>query len=126
MADIRYDNEAQYKRVVDYVIPGETLHAVFDCKGAGTGFVGLTDQRVLFYDQGVFIKRKTMISLPYSQIVGVASADEGTWLKTSEIIIITAAGRFSFEFRGGDKAHWAYRFIVARLLYGNHQKEPAT
>ena len=27
-----FDNEGQFKRIAAYVIPGETLRAVFDCK----------------------------------------------------------------------------------------------
>ena len=116
---VRYDNKKQLERIQAYVIPGETLYAVFDCKGAGTGFVGITDQRVIFYDQGVLLKKKVMISIPYHQMIGVASSDEGgVVLKTSEITLITAAGQFSFEFRGADKAHLAYRFIMNQIL--NH------
>jgi hypothetical protein len=57
-----------------------------------------------------------MVSIPYNQVIGVASADEGVIFKTSEITLITAAGRFSFEFRGSDKAHWTYRFILNQIL----------
>jgi len=111
-----YDNEGQYKRIAAYIIPGETLHAVYDCKGGGTGFVGITDQRLIFYDQGVLFKKKSMVSIPYNQVIGVASADEGVIFQTSQITLITAAGQFSFEFRGADKAHWAYRFILNQVL----------
>ncbi len=119
-----YDNEGQYKRIAAYVIPGETLRAVFDCKGAGTGFVGITDQRIIFYDQGVLFKKRTMVSIPYHQVIGVASADEGIIFQTSEITIITAAGRFPFEFRGADKAHWAYRYILHQVLNQAHPQLP--
>ena len=111
-----YDNENQYKRIVAYILPGETLHAVYDCKGKDTGFVGITDQRVIFYDQGVFLKKKTMLSIPYNRIIGVASSDEGVIFQTSEIALITAAGTFNFEFRGADKAHWTYRFVMNQIL----------
>ena len=112
-----YDNKKQFNRIKAYIIPGETIYAVFDCKGAGTGFVGITDQRIIFYDQGVLLKKKTMVSIPYNRVVGVASRDEGgVVFKTSEITLITAAGKFSFEFRGSDKAHWAYRFIMHQVL----------
>lgn len=119
-----FDNKGQYDRVAAYVIKGETLKAVFDCKGSGTGFVGITDQRVIFYDQGMFLKKKTMVSIPYHQIVGVASADEGVIFKTSEITLITAAGRFEFEFRGADKAHWAYQYIMNQVLNQAHPQLP--
>lgn len=126
MADDKpvFDNKGQYDRVAAYVIKGETLRAVFDCKGAGTGFVGITDQRVIFYDQGMFLKKKTMVSIPYHQIIGVASADEGVIFKTSEIMLLTAAGRFEFEFRGADKAHWAYQYIMNQVLNQAHPQLP--
>ncbi len=111
-----YDNEGQFKRICAYVIQGETLYAVFDCKGVGTGFVGITDKRLIFYDQGVLLKKKNMVSIPYHQIIGVASADEGLIFQTSEITLFTAAGKFSFEFRGADKAHWAYAFIMNQIM----------
>ncbi len=122
MAEVKpvFDNEGQYKRIVAYIIPGETLHAVYDCKGAGTGFVGITDQRIIFYDQATLTKKKSMVSIPYNQVTAVASGDEGVIFQTSEIVLITAAGRFSFEFRGAEKAHWAYRFIMTQILSQAH------
>jgi hypothetical protein len=111
-----FDKSDQLKRVRQYLIPGESLYAVFDCKGGGTGFVGITDQRVIFYDQAFFRKKKSMISIPYNRVIGISSADEGTFLKTSEITLITSAGQFSFEFRGAAKAHDAYRYIMNQIL----------
>ena len=71
---------------------------------------------MIFYDQGTFIKKKSMISIPYNQVIGIASVDEGMIWHTSEITLITAAGKFSFEFRGGDKAHAAYEYIMTQLM----------
>lgn len=116
-----YDNKSQLDRIAAYTIPGESIYAVYDCKGSGTGFVGITDRRVIFYDQtGVVNKKKAMISIPYNQIIGISSEDEGTLFKTSEITLITAAGKFSFEFRGGDKAHSAYAYIMGQVLGQAH------
>lgn len=111
-----FDKKDQLDRITAYLIKGEFLYAVYDCKGAGTGFVGITDRRVIFYDQGVFSKKKTMISIPFHQVIGVASADEGVFFKSSEITLITAAGRFSFEFTGAEKAHWVYSHILGQIL----------
>jgi hypothetical protein len=116
MAEEKFDKRDQYDRIRQYVIEGETLHAVWDCRGSGSGFVGVTDQRVIFYDQGMLSKKKSMVSIPYNQVIGVASVDEGTFFKTSEITLITAAGKFDFEFRGADKAHWTYHFIMNQIL----------
>ncbi|WP_298980656.1 PH domain-containing protein [Caldilinea sp.] len=111
-----FDNESQYKRIAAYILPGETLYAVYDCKGGGTGFVGITDRRIIFYDQGILFKKKAMVSIPYNQVIGVAAADEGIIFQSSQITLITGAGSFSFEFRGVDKAQWAYRFILNQML----------
>lgn len=111
-----YDNEMQYRRVVAYLLPGETLYAVCDCKGIGTGFVGITDRRIIFYDQGFVAKKRTTVSLPYQNIPGVAVADEGVIFQSGEIIILTAFGRFAFEFRSPDKADWVYRFLLGQIL----------
>lgn len=119
-----YDNQKQYERIVAYLLEGENLFAVYDCKGAGTGFAGITDRRVIFYDQGIFIKKKCMISIPYNQVIGIASADQGIIFQTSEIVLITAAGRFEFEFRGADKAHAAYRYIMTQILSQAHPQLP--
>ncbi len=112
-----FDNPTQHERIKAYLIQGEDLFAVYDCKGAGTGFVGITDRRVIFYNQDtLFTKNKSMVSIPFNQIIGVASSDDGIIFKSNDITLITAAGRFSFEFRGKEKAHAAYVYIINQIL----------
>ena len=111
-----FDRQDQLDRIKPYMLTGETLFVVYDCKGAGTGFVGVTDRRVIFYDQGVVFKKKAMISIPYKNVLGVSTADEGMIFKSSEVTLLTAAGNFSFEFRGADKANWVYRHILNKIL----------
>lgn len=123
---VNFDKQDQLDRIKQYLIKDEVLFAVYDCKGAGTGFVGVTDQRVIFYDQGILSKKKSMISIPYYRVIGVASADDGVFFKTSEITLLTAAGNFSFEFRGAEKAHWVYSHIVNKILAKDAQKETPT
>ena len=118
---IAFDKQDQLDRIKAYLINAEVLYAVYDCKGAGTGFVGVTDRRIIFYDQGTFLnKTKKMISIPFNRIVGVASADEGLLFKSSEITLLTSAGNFQFEFRGSEKAHWVYKFILNQILTQVH------
>jgi hypothetical protein len=75
-----YDNETQYRQIVAYLLPGETLYAVYDCKGIGTGFVGITDRRLIFYDQGIIAKKRMMVSLPYQN----TDANSRLWQVTYE------------------------------------------
>jgi len=111
-----FDKQDQWNRILPFIIDGETLAAVFDLKGGGTGFIGVTDQRIIFLDQAFISKKKAMVSIPYHQIIAVASANEGVVFTSSEITLLTAAGKFEFDFRGGDKAHWCYRYIMGQLL----------
>ena len=116
MAEPHFDDKKQLDRIVAYLIKSEALFAVYDCKGAGTGFVGITDRRVIFYDQSFMTKKKAMVSIPYNRVIGVASADEGVLFQTSEITLLTAAGNYTFQFRGADKAHAAYAYILNQIL----------
>ena len=38
MSEIIYDKKDQMQRVMNHVVPGETLYAVYDMKGVGAGF----------------------------------------------------------------------------------------
>jgi hypothetical protein len=114
--NVVYDNEEQYMRVLAYLIPGETLFAVYDCKGAGTGFLGITDQRLLFYDLGTIIKNRNMVSIPYNQITVIAVADEGIVFQSGQLTVFTASGKFEYQFTSPEKTRWVYQFINSQIL----------
>ncbi len=118
MGDVDYDQKGQYEQIKPWVLENEQLHAVYDCKGSGTGFVGITNKRIIFYDKAFMRKRKALVSVPYSKITAVSSIDEGRglWGSASELVIKTGSEEFEFEFRGGDKAQRAYKFIMNELL----------
>ena len=91
-------------------------------KGAGTGFLGITD-RIIYYDKAFLKSRKALVSIPYNRIASVASEDskgflfkKGFWV--TDIIVIHPIGLdpITFEFRGGDKAHMAHSIIMEYLL----------
>jgi len=114
---VEYDNKSQMERIAALVLPGEILYAVLDEKGRGTGFVGITDRRLIFMDQGVIRKNKTLVSLPFSRITVVASEDSGGLLfGTSKLIVIAGSREWDFEFRSNEKAHRAYQLIMGNLL----------
>lgn len=118
-----FDKEDQVRQVQPFVLPEEKLYAVFDCKGAGTGFIAVTNKRLMFYDKAFLAKRKALTSIPFRQITAVSTIDEGRGLfgTSSELVVKTGPEVFSFEFRGGDKAQRAYTLIMQELL----QHEPA-
>ena len=117
MSEIIHDKKDQLQKVQAYVLPTETLYAVFDMKGGGTGFIGITDLRLIFFDQAFMRKSKSMVSLPYSKISVVASEDSGALLfGTSKFHVRAGSDDWEFEFRSNDKAHKAYQLIMANLL----------
>jgi hypothetical protein len=113
---VEFDNKSQMERIAQMVDPPERLYAVFDEKGRGTGFVGITDRRIIFMDQGV-IRKKMIVSLPFSKITAVASEDTGGIVfNSSTLMVIAGAREFDFEFHTKEKAHRAYQLIMWNLL----------
>ena len=117
-----FDKQDQLEKIQSWVMPGETLYAVYDCKGAGTGFIGITDRRIIFYDKQFMRKVKAMVTVPYSQIAAISSEDKSGLLtgrgffSSSKIGIHTTGNAYyEFEFRGADKAHQAYSLIMPHL-----------
>jgi hypothetical protein len=113
-----FDQKSQYDQIIPWLIGGERLYAVYDLKGGGTGFIAITNKRLMFYDKAFLGKRKALTSVPFNKITAVSSVDEGRGLfgATSELVVKTGSEAFEFEFRGGDKAQRAYAFIMYEML----------
>ena len=121
--DIMVDKKDQLERIEGVCLPDETIRAVFDLKGAGTGFIGLTDKRIIFYDKAFMKEKKALVSIPYTRIASVASEDnKGFFIRSgffvSDTLSIQPIGLEpkTFEFRGGEKAHQAHNIIMEHLL----------
>ena len=122
-ADMMVDKKEQLEKIEGVCLPDETIRAVFDMKGGGTGFIGLTDKRIIYYDKAFLKKKKAMVSIPYSRIACVASEDnKGFFIRSgffvSDTLTIEPIGleARTFVFRGGDKAHHAHNIIMEYLL----------
>jgi hypothetical protein len=120
--EVIFDRQDQLERIRAGVLPGEEIEAVFDVKGGGTGFVGITSKRVIFQDNAWVVNSKAVVSIPYSRIHTVAAEDAVGLLtgrgffSSSKIIITTSAGSRVFQFRGADKAHIAHNLILRHIL----------
>lgn len=122
MSEIVYDKKEQLEKISDSLLPGERVEAVFDLKGQGTGFLGITSHRIVFYDK-VFLRRmKAVVSIPYQHINSIAAQDEDNILTgrgffaSSKLIITTTHGDHEFEFRTADKAHHAHDLVLSHML----------
>lgn len=115
-----YDKQEQYERIRDGLLPGESVVAVYDCIGTGTGFVGLTNQRVILQDNSFIGKKVALTSVPYSRVQAVSFVANksllGKHASTSEVAIQVGGSQHECEFRGHDKARLVHDTILARML----------
>lgn len=121
--DMVTDRKGQLEKIEGVCLPDEIIRAVFDLKGRGTGFLGITNKRIIYYDKEFLKSKKAIVSIPYSRIASVASEDKkGFLIKrgffVSDTLTISPIGLEpkTFEFRGGDKAHQAHHIIMEYLL----------
>ena len=121
--DMIVDKKEQLEKIEGICLPHETIRAVFDLKGRGTGFLGITDKRIIYYDKEFMKKKKAIVSIPHYQIASVASEDNsGLFARkgffVSDVLTINPVGLEpkTFEFRGGEKAHMAHNIIMEYLL----------
>src|SRR5207247_8572725 len=112
----------QWQQIQRGRMAGEQLCAVYDAKGAATGFLALTDRRVIIQDKSYIGKKIAMLSLPYTRIATVGILSDKSWMgnfySTSEILITTSSGtHHEVMFRGNDQAKYVqdtFRFSSPR------------
>ena len=101
---------------------GEQSYAVFDMKGGGTGFLGVTNKRLVIYDKAFLRKMKAIVSIPLNRIQTIAAQDESGlftgrgFFSSSVLVVTTSHNQHEFEFRGADKAHHAYQLILWLMI----------
>jgi hypothetical protein len=125
VADIDFDKKDQLERIQALAVAGEILYGVFDMKGGGTGFMGVTDRRIVFMDESFFRKSKALVTVPFTKITAVGVEDSGRslnpFLATSKLFVVAGSREWEFEFRSNEKAHKAYRLIMSNLLQNEMQ-----
>jgi hypothetical protein len=114
-----FDKQEQLDKIKEGLLPDEHIIAVFDCIGTGTGFVGLTDRRVIVQDNSFVGKKTALTSMPYSRVQAVSFLSNksmfGKWSSTSEIAILVGGKAHECEFRGDEKAKFAHDVILRHL-----------
>ena len=116
MGAIPFDKQDQVDKIQAGLLPGERIIAVYDGKGGGTGFIGLTDRRVVLQDNSFVGKKVALTSVPYSRINAVSFVSDKSMLgkfASSSAIALSAGGTtYQIEFRGEDKARHAHDVIL--------------
>jgi hypothetical protein len=119
---IAFDRQDQLQLIQSGLLSDERLFAVYDEKGFGTGFVAVTDRRLLlqnpsFIHLGTGRKKVATISLPYSRIVEVGLLSDrsifGTFFSSAEVYVRTSAGDVhAAVLRSPDKARYVHDVVL--------------
>ncbi|MFF0818469.1 hypothetical protein ACFYVR_25470 [Rhodococcus sp. NPDC003318] len=114
-----YDKADQLRQVQQDLLADETVIAVYDCTGAGTGFVGLTNLRVVIQDRSFVGKRTAVTSIPYRNIRSVSLLSNKSWagefFSSSSVAFTAGPDTFEADFRGTEKAHHVHAVILDRI-----------
>jgi hypothetical protein len=117
-----FDRKDQLEQVQSGLLQGERLFAVYDGKGVGTGYLALTDRRVIIADKSFVGRAVALVSMPYHKVSSVAVLSDaslaGRFFSTSVLHVATGAGSHEIEFRGADKARQAHDLILSNLIQG--------
>ncbi len=62
-----HDKLEQLRQIQDGLLDGEQIQAVYDCTGSGTGFVGITDRRLILQDKSFVGKNVAITSIPFKE-----------------------------------------------------------
>jgi hypothetical protein len=114
-----YDRKDQLEQIQSGLLEGEQVIAVYDAVGAGTGFLGLTDRRVIIQDKSFVGKKIALTSIPYSKITSVSVVSNKSWagsfFSTGSLAISVGHLVHEVEFRGDKKTHHAHNVILHYL-----------
>jgi Bacterial PH domain len=115
-----FDKQEQLQKIMEGLLQGETVIAVYDCTGAGTGFVGVTDKRLIIQDNSFVGKKTALLSLPYSRINAVSFVSDksmfGSWSSSSEIGISAGGKTYEATFRGTEKARHVHNLVLWHMM----------
>ncbi|RZU50202.1 PH (Pleckstrin Homology) domain-containing protein [Krasilnikovia cinnamomea] len=116
MGDVVFDNKGQLEQIQSGLLEGEQIIAVYDAVGAGTGFLGLTNRRVIIQDKSFVGKRVAITSIPYSKVSSVSVVSNKSWagqfFSTGSIAITVGTHVYEVEFRGTEKTHHVHNVIL--------------
>ncbi|HEY3507205.1 MAG TPA: PH domain-containing protein [Actinocatenispora sp.] len=114
--NVPFDRRDQLQQIQSGLLDGEQIIAVYDAVGVGTGFIGLTDRRVIVQDKSFVGKRVAITSIPYSRITSVSVVSNKSWAGqffSSGAIAIHASNQvYEVEMRGTEKAQHVHNVVL--------------
>lgn len=120
MTNVIFDKRDQLDKITVGLLQGETIVAVYDATGGSTGFIGLTNTRVIIQDNSFVGKQAAVTSIPYSRIKSVSYVSDknvfGKFASSSTVAIDTGGKTYEVRFRGEEKAVHAHNVILWNML----------
>lgn len=114
--EVVYDRKEQLKQISSGLLQGERIIAVYDAVGIGTGFIGLTDRRVIVQDKSFVGKKVALTSIPYQKITSISVVSNKSWagsfFSTGSIAINVGTHVYEVDFRGDHKSHHVHNVIL--------------
>ncbi|TSD99726.1 PH domain-containing protein [Skermania sp. ID1734] len=111
-----YDRPDQLAQIQSGLLQGETVLAVYDCIGTGTGFVALTSSRVILQDKSFVGNKVAITSVPYKNIRSVSVVSNksfsGKFFSSGSIAIDAGSNVHVADFRGADKSRHVHDVIL--------------
>lgn len=111
-----FDRQDQLDAIARGLLQDETLIAVYDAIGVGTGFIGLTNKRVVLQDNSFVGKKTALTSVPYGNVTAVSFVSDksvfGKLASTSSIAISVGVRDYSVDFRGEEKARHVHEIVL--------------
>ena len=117
-----FDKQDQLERIQAGLISGETVIAVYDAVGIGTGFIGLTNKRAIIQDNSFFGKKMALTSVLYDKITSVSFLSDksafGKFYSSSSIAVSVGTRDYTMDFRGEQKGGHVHEIILWHQLNG--------
>lgn len=115
-----FDKQDQYDKIASGLMEGEEVLAVYDCTGVGTGFVGVTNKRVILQDNSFVGKQVALSSVPYSKVNSVSFVSDksmlGRFASSSTIALHVGGEVKTATFRGEEKARYIHDTVLRHIL----------
>jgi len=111
-----YDKADQLEKIQSGLLDGEQIICVYDAIGAGNGFIGVTNRRVILQDNSFVGKKIALTSIPYSRVTTVSYVSNksmlGKFASTGAIAVSVSGTVHEVEFRGDEKAKHCHDAIL--------------
>ena len=112
----KYDRREQYDQIASGLLPGESIIAVYDAVGVGTGFIGLTDRRVILQDRSFVGKRVAITSIPYAKVTAVSVVSNKSWagnfFSSGTVALHVGTHTYEIDVRGVEKTQHIHNVIL--------------